>query len=59
MKPAEINAMIENDSFGPEFNLHMQNKITEMYKVGKVREAQQLVNEILDNPRTPKCKTLL
>lgn len=58
MTAAEITQMISTDSFTDAFNSYQREKIKQLWLSGRVREAQQEAQQILDNLVTKK-KTLL
>jgi hypothetical protein len=58
MTAAEISQMISTDSFTDAFNSFQRDKIKQLWIAGRVREAQQEAQKILDKPFL-KDKTLL
>jgi hypothetical protein len=61
MTAAEISSMIVSDSFPDRFDSSQRDNIKKLWKAGKVREAQQAAQEILEAPAPggKKDKTLL
>ena len=58
MKADEITRMIESGDFGPDFSDYEKTKIKEAWKAGRIREAQKMVNDII-NVQKRTGKTLL
>lgn len=59
MTAAEITQMISNDSFTDAFNSFQRDKIKQLWLAGRVRDAQQEAQKILEQPMVKKDKTLL
>ena len=59
MTAAEITQMISTDTFPEVFNSFQREKIKNLWLDGRVREAQQEAQSILEKPVSPKKKTLL
>lgn len=60
MTAAEISHMISTDTFTGAFNSFQRDKIKALWASGKVREAQQEAQKILEKPDTGgKDRTLL
>lgn len=58
MTSAQITQMISTDTFTDAFNSFQREKIKNLWLVGRVREAQQEAQKILESP-VKKGKTLL
>jgi len=59
MTAAAITQMISTDTFTDAFNSFQRDKIKALWLAGRVREAQQEAQKILENPIDKKNKTLL
>ena len=51
--------MIDTGSFPESFNSYQRQKIKDLWLAGRVREAQQEAQKILESPVDLKRKTLL
>lgn len=59
MTSEQISHMISSDSFTADFTDEQRERIKKLWLDGKVREAQQEAQKVLDKPFNKKGKTLL
>ena len=59
MTSEQISNMISSDSFSADFTEEQRERIKKLWLDGRIREAQQEAQKVLDKPFKKKGKTLL